>query len=75
MKEHKISFGKIFWPSFWSAIIVSIIGIIIWIFVLGGLINIFDNSAVFEIKENSVLHMTLQGKIVEKRTDDETLSG
>lgn len=68
MKEDKISFGRIFWPSFWSAIIVSIIGIIIWIFVLGGLINIFDNSAVFEIKENSVLHMTLQGKIVEKRT-------
>ena len=68
MKEHKISFGKIFWPSFWSAIIVSILGIIIWIFVLGGLISSLDNSAVFEIKENSVLHMTLQGKIVEKST-------
>jgi len=67
MKEHKISFGKIFWPSFWSAIIVSILGIIIWVFVLGGLISSLDNSSVFEIKENSVLHMTLQGKIVEKR--------
>ncbi len=68
MKEHKISFGKIFWPSFWSAIIVSILGIIIWVFVLGGLISSLDNSAVFELKENSVLHMTLQGKIVEKST-------
>lgn len=61
----KIRFGRIFWPSFWAALIVSVIGLIIWLIVISGLISSFDTPEM-TVKSNSVLHMSLNGVIAEK---------
>lgn len=60
----KIKFGRIFWPSFWAALIVSVIGLIIWLIVISGIISSFETPAV-SVKSNSVLHMSLNGQIAE----------
>jgi protease-4 len=68
MTEKKITFGKIFWPSFVAVFIMSIIGLIIFSLILGGLIGSFGKFGPkpLAIKNNTVLHMTLSGAIGEK---------
>jgi protease-4 len=68
MPEKKISFGKIFWPSFLAVFIMSIIGLLIFSLILGGLIGSFGEFGPkpLAIKNNTVLHMTLDGSIGEK---------
>lgn len=68
MTEKKITFGKIFWPSFLAVFIMSIIGLIIFSLILGGLIGSFGKFGPkpLAIKNNTVLHMTLSGQIGEK---------
>jgi protease-4 len=68
MTEKKISFGKIFWPSFLAVFIMSIIGLLIFSLILGGLIGSFGEFGPkpLAIKNNTVLHMTLDGSIGEK---------
>jgi protease-4 len=68
MTEKKITFGKIFWPSFLAVFIMSIIGLIIFSLILGGLIGSFGKFGPkpLAIKNNTVLHMTLSGAIGEK---------
>ncbi|MFK7786546.1 MAG: signal peptide peptidase SppA [Crocinitomicaceae bacterium] len=61
----KIRFGRIFWPSFWAALIVSIIGLIIWLIVISGVISSFEPKPM-KVDENSVLHMSLDARIAEK---------
>ncbi len=65
MAEKKISFGRIFWPSLWAALIVSVLGILIWILVIAGFMSGFEPKAM-EVKENTVLHMTLNGTIADR---------
>lgn len=64
MKEKKVSFWRIFWPSLIAAALVSIIGLLIWILVLGSLFQ----TEPFTVKEKTVLHMKLDMEIGE-RTD------
>ena len=66
MQEKKISFGKIFWPSLCAAIIVAIIGILIWVTIIGGLISSFNEESGLSIEDRTVLHITLNGNIGEK---------
>ena len=68
MPENKISFGKIFWPSFLAVFIMSIIGLLIFSLILGGIIGSFGEFGPkpLAIKNNTVLHMTLDGSIGEK---------
>ena len=68
MSESKISFGKIFWPSLLAVFIVSIIGILLFFLVLGGIIGSFGEFGPkpLAIKDKTVLHMTLNGEIAEK---------
>lgn len=68
MSEKKISFGKIFWPSFLAVFIMSIIGLLIFALILGGVIGRFGEFGPkpMAVKNNTVLHMTLDGKINEK---------
>ncbi len=61
----KIRFGRIFWPSFWAALIVSIIGLIIWLLVISGIISSFEPEPI-KVQRNSVLHMSLGTRIAEK---------
>lgn len=68
MSEKKISFGKIFWPSFLAVFIMSIIGLLIFALILGGVIGRFGEFGPkpMAVKNNTVLHMTLDGRINEK---------
>lgn len=64
MEKKKVSFWRIFWPSLIAAALVSIIGLVLWLVVIGSL---FQDTP-FVVKDKTVLHMKLDGNIGE-RTD------
>ncbi len=66
MSERKVTFGRIFWPSLWSALIVSILGILIWVIAISSLFGGLEPPKEMKIDEKTVLHMTLDGRIGEK---------
>ena len=68
MSENKITFGKIFWPSLLAIFIMSIIGLFIFVLIIGGIIGSFGEFGPkpLSIKNNTILHMTLDGEIAEK---------
>jgi protease-4 len=63
--EMKISFWRIFWPSFIAVIFASIIGTLSFFGVIGGVLAVFSSEKVEESSNNSVLRMTLKGDIFE----------
>ncbi len=67
MTDKKIGFGKIFWPSLVAALIVSIVGTIIFLLITAGLISGLSDlkPEPFTVKEKTVLHITLDGQISE----------
>jgi len=62
MTVKKVSFWRIFWPSLVAAVLVSLIGFIIWIVVIAS----FFSETPFEVQEQTVLHMKLDGTIGER---------
>lgn len=70
MSDKKVTFGRVFWPSLVAALIVSLIGVLLWIIVIGSFISGFDTDTSMKVKKNTVLHMTLNGDIGD-RSDDE----
>lgn len=68
MTEKKVGFGRIFWPSLVAALIVSILGSIIFVLVVGGFISGLSDmkSEPISIKEKTVLHLTLDADVAEK---------
>lgn len=69
-KKVKISFWKIFWPTFIAICITSFIGWMITLIFFGGIIAAFSGKQDAAIKENTVLHLTLKGEITEKGKTD-----
>lgn len=69
MTEKKVSFGRIFWPSLWAALIVSILGVLVWVIVIGVFASSFETPGL-DVKPNSVLHLTLEGEISEKSSNE-----
>ena len=68
MADNKISFGRIFWPSFLAIFIMTIISLLFFSLIIGGIIGSFGEFGPkpLAIKNNTVLHMTLSGEIGEK---------
>jgi protease-4 len=68
MTENKITFGKVFWPSMVAILVVSFISLILFFLILGGIIGGLSDFGPkpMTIKDNTVLHMTLDGEIAEK---------
>lgn len=64
----KVTFGRIFWPCLVAIIVASIISMIFFFVILGGIIGSIASftPAQMEVKKNTVLHMTLDG-IVDER--------
>ena len=60
MTEKKVSFWRIFWPALTAVMLVSLIGWIIVIAVVGGIMGEEP-----EPKDRTVLHLTLSGRIGE----------
>jgi protease-4 len=66
MTEKKITFGRIFWPSLVAVLIASIISLLLFFGILGGIIGSIGGPATPQlVKEKTVLHMTLEGQIAE----------
>lgn len=66
MTEKKITFGRIFWPSLVAVLIASIISLLLFFGILGGIVGSFGGPAApLVVKEKTVLHMTLEGQIAE----------
>lgn len=71
MKQKKLTFGKIFWPSFVAVLVASIVGSIIFVLVVSGIISsLTPKSASVKAEANSVLHVRLNGIIGEKTTSN-----
>lgn len=66
MENNKIKFGKIFWPSLLAALIVSIVGTLIFMIVASSMIGGLSDRKPYFTKNNTVLHLTLEGGIAEK---------
>lgn len=66
MENNKIKFGKIFWPSLLAALIVSIVGTLIFMIVASSMIGGLSDRKPYFTKNNTVLHLTLVGGIAEK---------
>lgn len=68
MSERKVGFGRIFWPSLVAALIVSVLGSIIFVLVVGGFISGLSDlkPEPLKVKDKTVLHLTLEGQVAEK---------
>lgn len=68
MSDNKITFGKVFWPSMVAVLIVSLISLILFFLVLGGIIGGLSDFGPkpMSVKDNTILHVTLDGEIAEK---------
>lgn len=65
VREKKVTFGRIFWPSLVAVLIVSVISLILFFVFLGGLIGSFAEPTPYAISDETVLHMTLEGQLAE----------
>ncbi|MFM7467513.1 MAG: signal peptide peptidase SppA, partial [Crocinitomicaceae bacterium] len=76
MTEGKIKFGKIFWPSFLAVVIGGIISTVIYMLSLFGVLTLFFAMGDSElgVKDNTVLHMKLEGEIAEQSSSDLSIS-
>lgn len=72
MSDNKITFGKVFWPSLLSVFIVSIIGLLIFFLILGGIIGSFGDFGPkpLAVKDKTILHITLEGEIADKGANE-----
>ena len=66
MSGKRVTFGRIFWPSLWAALTISVIGFIIWIVVISSVVGGINADKGFSVENKTVLHMTLDGSIQEK---------
>ncbi len=68
MKKSKISFWKIFWPGFVAVLVGGLLSTALFLLLSYGLIStLFDfEESGLEVKSNTVLHVKLDGDIVEK---------
>lgn len=75
MKQKKLTFGRIFWPSFVAVLVASIVGSIIFIFVVSGIIgSMAPKQSTVKAEPNSVLHIKLDGVIAEKTSSNLNIS-
>ena len=63
--EKKVSFGRIFWPSLVAVIVASVVSLILFFVILGGVVGGLTKAEPYSIEDKSVLHMTLEGQISE----------
>lgn len=72
MSEQRISFGKLFWPSFLAVFIAGLVGMIFFFLILGGIIGSFGEFGPepLALQDKTVLHLKLAGTIQDE--SDET---
>lgn len=65
MTEKRISFWKIFWPSLTAIIVASILYLLVFFGIIGGIVAGLDTNDEDESSSKTILHMTLDGQIAE----------
>lgn len=65
MSENRLSFGKLFWPSFLAVFVAGLVGMVFFFLILGGIIGSFGDfgPAPLALQDKTVLHMKLSGSI------------
>lgn len=64
----KITFGKIFWPSFLAVFVAGLVGMIFFFLILGGIIGSFGDFGPkpLALEDKTILHVQLNGEIRDK---------
>lgn len=65
MSENRLSFGKLFWPSFLAVFVAGLVGMVFFFLILGGLIGSFRDFGPepLALQDKTVLHLQLSGTI------------
>lgn len=68
MSDQKVSFGKLFWPSFVAVIIAGLVCILLFFLTVGGIIGSFGSFGPqpIAIKDQTILQLKLNGEIKDK---------
>lgn len=67
MKDKKVTFGRVFWPSLTASIIVLIIIALVIGTIIGGIVG---DQPVYSVGDKAVLHMKLKGDLGETSKAD-----
>jgi hypothetical protein len=61
MSDQKVSFGKLFWPSFVAVMIAGLVSLFLFFLVLGGVIGSFGDFGPepLAIKNSTILQLNL----------------
>ncbi|MEN9699057.1 MAG: signal peptide peptidase SppA [Bacteroidota bacterium] len=67
MSEQRLTFGKLFWPSFLAVFIAGLVGMVFFFLVLGGVIGSFADFGPepLALESRTVLHLKLEGEILD----------
>ena len=65
MSENRLSFGKLFWPSFLAVFVAGLVGMVFFFLVLGGIIGSFGDFGPepLALQNKTVLHLRLSGTV------------
>ena len=68
MSDQKVSFGKLFWPSFVAVMIAGLVSLFLFFLVLGGVIGSFGEFGPepLAIKNSTILQLNLTGELKDK---------
>ena len=68
MSEQRLSFGKLFWPSFLAVFVAGLVGMVFFFLVLGGIIGSFGDfePEPLALQDKTVLHIKLEGVVADK---------
>jgi protease-4 len=72
MTENRLSFGKLFWPSFLAVFVAGLVGMVFFFLILGGIIGSFGDfgPAPLALQDKTVLHLKLTGSIQDVSEED-----
>jgi protease-4 len=65
MSDNRLSFAKLFWPSFLAVFIAGLVGMVFFFLILGGIIGSFGDFGPepIALQDKTVLHLKLSGQI------------
>ena len=65
MSDNRLSFAKLFWPSFLAVFIAGLVGMVFFFLILGGIIGSFGDFGPepLALQDKTVLHLKLSGTV------------
>ena len=71
MSDNRLSFAKLFWPSFLAVFVAGLVGMVFFFLVLGGIIGSFGDFGPepLALQNRTVLHLKLSGAIQDESNE------